>query len=298
MDSRRLKLYSGSLNYLLRSIFSGKKVPLTGGIAINDRCNLHCRHCFVSNRNIPDMSYEEVKEGLIQLYQLGTRYLYIEGGEPFIWHDGQKNTEDIIRLARQTGFNYIIIYTNGTFPVETGADAVFVSIDGLKETHEAMRGKCYDRIIANISQSSHKKIFANFTVTAKNCHEIISFCMEIQRIKNLKGTCFYFYTPYNGPDDLYLNSENKKKAVEDILYLKKKGLPVLNSTAALKSFLHNDWKRPDNLAYLYAENRLYRCCRAIGNEDICRECGYLGFTELYHISRLNPDALRTAFKYL
>jgi len=297
MTFNKFIFYLSGLSYLLRSGISRKELPFIGGIAINDRCNLHCRHCFVSNRNIPDLSYEEIREGLLQLYDKGMKYLYIEGGEPFLWKDNSRDLEDVVQLARDIGFRYIVIYTNGTFPVETSANLVFVSIDGLKDTHDAMRGKCYERIISNINRSSHKKIYANFTITSQNMSEIEEFCEETDKIRNLKGVNFYLYTPYNGKDELFLSYEDKRKIIENILSLKKKGYHILNSKTTLKSAYNDSWKRPSGLSYLYAEKKLYMCCRAIGMDDICENCGYLGFTEIFHMSRLNPDALMTAFKY-
>ena len=96
------------------------------------------------------MSFEDVRSGLKELAMLGARILYLEGGEPFLWRDGIRNADDIIDLARELKFLYCIIYTNGTFPLRTKADAVFVSIDGLRETHNRLRGNSYDLILSHI----------------------------------------------------------------------------------------------------------------------------------------------------
>jgi hypothetical protein len=56
--------------------------------------------------------------------------------------------------------------------------------------------------------------------------------------------------------------------------------------------------RPNGLSYLFAENKLFKCCRAFGNDEICKNCGYLSFAEIYQITRLSPDAILTAIKYL
>ena len=298
INLNRFSFYQSSFIYIIKTVLFRKEIPFIGGIAINDNCNLHCQYCSVSNRNIPDLSYNEINKGLTDLYNKGMKYLYIEGGEPFLWKDNSKNLEDIIQLARDIGFKFITVYTNGTFPIETKADTVFVSLDGLGHINDAIRGKSFDRIISNIKSSCHRKIIINCTLSSKNKDETENFCEALSKIKNIKGVFFYFYTPNNGFDDLYLSPDNKRKIIKKLLYLKRKGYNILNSKAALKSVYYNNWKRPNGLSYLFAENKIYKCCRMIGNTAVCEDCGYLGFAEIFHITRLNPNAVFTAFKYL
>ena len=276
----------------------GKELPFIGGIVINDSCNLNCTHCSVANRDIPDLTFEEVEIGLRRLYAMGMRYLYIEGGEPFLWRDNGKSLKDVIHLARKIGFSFIVLYTNGTFPIITDANTVFVSLDGLKDTHNKIRGNTYERIISNIIKSPHKKLLVNYTINKKNEKEIEQFCHEISKIEKIKGIFFYFYTPSQGIDDLYLGLDERKNIIKRILKLKKTGYKILNSKAALMGVYNDSWKRPNKLSYLYANKKLYQCCRTFGDSEICKDCGYLGLTEIYYIAKFNLNAIYTAFKYL
>lgn len=293
-----LSFYWLSIKYVILSKLFGKELPFIGGIVINERCNLNCRHCSVANRDIPDLNFEEVGIGLRRLYAMGMRYLYIEGGEPFLWRDNSKSLKDVIHLAREIGFRFIVLYTNGTFPIITDANTVFVSLDGLKDTHNKIRGNTYDWIISNIIKSSHKKLIINYTINKKNEKEIEQFCYETSKIEKIKGIFFYFYTPSHGIDDLYLGFNERKNIIKKILNLKKTGYKILNSKAALMGIYNDSWKRPNKLSYLYANKKLYQCCRAIGNSEICKDCGYLGLTEIYYIAKFNPNAIYSAFKYL
>ena len=79
MKTSELLRYTGvGVRHLIRSRLLGKLAPLVGGIALNDACNLHCRQCNVSNRGIPDMSFDEICVGLARLHGMGIRVLYIE----------------------------------------------------------------------------------------------------------------------------------------------------------------------------------------------------------------------------
>jgi sulfatase maturation enzyme AslB (radical SAM superfamily) len=229
---------------------------------------------------------------------MGMRYLYIEGGEPFLWRDNSKSLKDVIHLAREIGFRFIVVYTNGTFPIIADAKTVFVSLDGLMDTHNKIRGNTYERVISNIIKSPHKKLLVNYTINKENEKEIEQFCYKISKIKKIKGIFFYFYTPSQGIDDLYLGIYERKNIIKRILKLKKTGYKILNSKAALMGIYNDSWKRPNKLSYLYANKKLYQCCRSIGNSEICKDCGYLGLTEIYYIAKFNLNAIYTAFKYL
>ncbi|MEW6534001.1 MAG: radical SAM protein [Candidatus Auribacterota bacterium] len=285
-------------NYLLKTKLLGKNIPFIGGLVLNEKCNLRCTHCKVSNRDIPDLSYNDVEKGLSSFYAKGIRSVFIEGGEPFLWKDRAYQLEDVVILARKIGFKVVSIYTNGTFPIKSSADTVFVSLDGVKETNNLLRDNSYDRVMTNIANSTHKKIIINFTINKKNIEEIEPFCNETKKIKQIKGIFFYFHTPYYGIDDLFVSFEEKQRAIKKILELKRRGYKIFNSKACLKSVYNDTWKRPSELCYVYAENKLYTCCRAIGNDDVCANCGYLGYPEIINILALKPSAILEALHYL
>lgn len=298
---RKIKYLFYAIGYLFKTKILRLEIPFIGGLVINEKCNLHCQQCDVSNRNIPDLSYQDIRLGLKIFYEKGIRSVFIEGGEPFLWRDGNHGLEDVIKLARKIGFYLVSIYTNGTFPINVSADSVFVSIDGLKKTTNSLRGNdmnIYDKVIQNIKDSSHPNIIINYTINSRNQSEIEAFYEEISKIKQVKGIFFYFHTPYFGFDRLFLDMEKKRQIIKIILNLKKKGYKIFNSTACLKGVYKNIWVRPSKICYVYADNKLYQCCRAFGNDNACKNCGYLGYPEIIYILKLKPSAIISALKYL
>jgi len=295
---KKIKYSLYLMNYLIQTKMFHKEIPFIGGLVINERCNLRCRQCDVANRNIPDLSYEDVRRGLQTFYDKGIRSVFIEGGEPFLWRDGNHRMEDIVKLARKIGFHLVSVYTNGTLPIEVSTDSVFVSLDGLRETDNTLRSNSFDRVIENIKASKHPNIIINFTINRANQAEIEEFCDEMKGIEQIRGIFFYFHTPYYGYDDLFLNLEEKRAIINRILALKRKGYRIFNSSACLKGVYADNWVRPSKLCYVYADNKLYQCCRAIGNSDACRNCGYLGYPEIIYILKLRPTAILSALNYL
>jgi Fe-coproporphyrin III synthase len=296
----RYFLYSGG--YLFKTKILRREIPFIGGLVINEKCNLHCKQCTVSNRvDIPDLSFKQVAEGLECFYKMGIRSVFIEGGEPTLWSDGARKLDDVIMLARKIGFHLVNIYTNGILPIQACADTIFVSLDGLKATNNELRGSgknVFDIVINNIKNSKHPNIVINFTINSKNQNEIEEFCDLISKIKQVKGIFFYFHTPYYGVDELFLTMEQKRDIIKRIFVLKKKGFKILNSAACLKGVHKDEWQRPSKTCYVYANNKLHQCCRAFENPEACKNCGYLGYPEILYILKLRPSAIMSAFNYL
>ena len=270
--------------------------PLIRGLVLTNRCNLHCQHCRVSERDPMDLSFAEVTAAVDGFYREGGRCLYLEGGEPFLWRDGPHRLDDIVGYARGLGYLTVVVYTNGTLPLRTSADTVFVSVDGLRDTHDALRGASFERIMRNIQESPHASLFVNFTVNSLNKDEIRAFCDHVEGVSNIRGVFFYLHTPYYGHDALELDSVERQRVLRDLLSLRRDHR-ILNSRAGLEAALRNDWARPMDMCSVYEEGVVYECCRYSGDPELCRQCGYLSYAEIDQVLRLRPSALANALKY-
>jgi MoaA/NifB/PqqE/SkfB family radical SAM enzyme len=284
------------IRYLINYWFLGKTKPLICGLVLHNKCNLRCRHCTVVDRQQASMSFIEAVNVIDSYYSEGGRCLYLEGGEPFIWNDNENTMEDIVKYAKKKGFFAVIIYTNGTRTLESAADTIFVSVDGLSNTHDSLRGKSFERILNNIELSQHSSLYINFTINSVNKTELSDFCEFIDKVPQIKGTFFYFHTPYYGHDELNIDVSTKKEILQQLLKLKKQ-YKILNSTAGLKSAIRNDWKKNLTLCKVYEDGKYYNCCRESHNTKLCEECGYLSYAEIDQTLKLKPGAILNALKY-
>jgi Fe-coproporphyrin III synthase len=284
------------IKYLANYWIKGKAGPLICGLVLHNKCNLRCLHCTLIERPSASMSFAETIKVIDSFYEEGGRCLYLEGGEPFMWHDKTFTIYDIVNYAKKKGYHAVIIYTNGTHPINSHADTIFVSIDGLQETHDKLRGQSFEKIIQNIRASSHPHIYVNFTINSVNKNEITDFCKYTDCLKQVKSTFFYFHTPYYGYDDLYLENEAKTEILKLLLKLKSR-YKILNSSAGLKSALKNDWGKNLDICKVYEDGIYYNCCRQNDDEGLCRECGYLSYAEIDQTLKLKPGAIINALKY-
>jgi MoaA/NifB/PqqE/SkfB family radical SAM enzyme len=284
------------IKYIINHQIFKKNTPLICGLTVTNKCNLQCRHCRIASRGIKNISFKETITVINSFYKEGGRTLYIQGGEPFIWHDKKYNLDDIINYSHKIGFFTTIIYTNGTIPIKTSADTVFISIDGLQKTHDFLRGKTFKRIMKNIHESKHPSLYINYTINNYNKDEIQDFCEYINGINQIQGTFFYFHTPYYGVDELYLEPIERNKILLKLLKYRKK-YKILNSRAGIKSALRNDWKRPLDICRVYEKGKTYKCCRFPGDPELCQNCGYLSYAEINQTLKLKPSAILNALKY-
>lgn len=271
-------------------------MPLIRGLVLTNRCNLRCQHCRVVDRGHKDLDFEEVVAAVDAFHREGGRCLYLEGGEPFLWHDGRHGLDDIVAYAHGHGFLTVVIYTNGTLPIRTSADTVFVSVDGLRATHDALRGESFDRILGNIQDSAHASLYINYTINNRNKDVIRAFCEYVHGMERIRGVFFYFHTPYYGRDALYIELDERRRILQEILDLRKH-YRILNSRAGLQSALRNDWKRPMAVCSVYEKGAVYTCCRYSDDPELCQQCGYLSYAEIDQTLKMKPSAIYNALKY-
>ena len=265
------------------------------GLAINDTCNLQCLGCRVANVNHEVMSMDWVEAVLERYYENGVRMLYLTGGEPYLWRDGNYRLPDIVALAHDKGYLRVHVYTNGTAHLSTVPDFTWISIDGIGRTFEAIRGIPLERVLRNARgfRGKHAVVFTINTINYRTIREALEY---FERELPGTETMFFFHTPYYGIDELHLSHTQRKIAVDTLLECKKDGLPVLNSATALAAYLNGTNGPPLDYSWIVDGSGDYRCCRVEGDPEICKDCGYSTGFEIVQARRLRPGAIRTMLK--
>ncbi len=275
----------------------GARRPLLAGFKLTHRCNLRCRTCPFWRRPRPDVSYAGVQAGLDELYAAGCRFLILEGGEPFLWRDGERRLEDVVQMARTRGFARIGVTTNGVLPIATSADIVWISFDGLQQAHEAVRGPIWERMMANIAASRHPRLLAQVTISRANWRELAALVRFLAG--RVQGVTFQFFYPYPESDDLWLDWAERAQVLGELADLKRQGYPVLDSYRVLCDMADNRWRchdwliadaepHPDDPDRAVVHYGCYLKGRA---EADCRLCGFAAHAELSLAYDLHPGAL-------
>lgn len=180
--------------------------PRTMILLLNKRCNLKCDFCDLWHFT-DMMPFESAVSILQRAPAAGVETLVITGGEPFV----HPRIFELIELAKNLGLG-VNITTNGTLLRkdltrlrESRVDSLSISIDGLEERHDKLRGVAgtYQEVMATIealraSTAIHLNVY--FVVTNENVQDLVPvYDMTVQ-----KGIGFDFW-PVNGYPHLYFD---------------------------------------------------------------------------------------------
>jgi MoaA/NifB/PqqE/SkfB family radical SAM enzyme len=291
-----LRKASFYFNWAYRTIVRRESIPLNGSLILTDLCNLNCRHCTVAHLGYEPRSLAEVISDLATIYATGARVLVITGGEPYAWRDGDgKTVEDVVAAARSLGFFRVVICTNGTFPLESSADYLWVSLDGMETVHNAIRGTVYDTVLANVEGSRHRRIYVNFTVSAENLSSFPEAAERILGIRNVRGILFHLFTKYVGGDEaLSLGRRGRAEAIRGIRAFKKRHpLKTFNTFAGLRALETDRWERRTSGSVTVNRGEVTDCCcrEGIYDDATCRDCGCTPAVETWVLKRMKPSAI-------
>jgi len=133
---------------LLKARTLGEIRPIFVQISVTNRCNARCNYCNYRERYADELSAKELFHIIDQLAELGTKRIFLWGGEPLIRDD----IAQIINYIRQKGI-HCGLNSNG-YLVPKKIDAIknlnqlTLSVDGDKQAHDANREPgSYDKVM-------------------------------------------------------------------------------------------------------------------------------------------------------
>jgi Fe-coproporphyrin III synthase len=239
------------------------------------------------------ISWDDAAKAILRLKEMGCLFVIFEGGEPLIWKSETHDFNDLALLAKKH-FISVGVTTNGTLPLDPKTDILWVSIDGLKQIHDRLRCNSYETAISNIRNSTHKKLLVHFTFNRLNWKEFEELSLFVTKIPQVKGITVQFFYPYSqGEEDLGLSPYERRLAIKTIIRLKKKGVPIFNSSSRLKAMIENTWKcREWLLANVAPDGNIFTGCyvKGRGTPD-CKACGFTPIAEASGAYNFFPESL-------
>jgi MoaA/NifB/PqqE/SkfB family radical SAM enzyme len=236
-----LRIYRGLFSNML-----GVKVPMLCGHKLTYNCNLRCKMCPFWKRSTQDSSTEQEKEILRRIYDSGAFGIAFEGGEPLLRSD----LAEILAFSRSLPLHTSLV-TNGTL-LESRIDeiaryidgVVYVSLDGLEKTHDAIRGVsgCFRKTVRGIAAAVNKvPVTINTTIMAENLHEIediVKLAKELGTRISVVVAHEYCSAKASTPTSIEI-----AKIARRLLVMKRKGFPLVHSTGYFKILSREkNWK--------------------------------------------------------
>lgn len=162
--------------------------PLDASLYLTRACNLNCKTCYVSaGKPAPhELQADQWMQVLDSLKELGTKVVYLLGGEPLL----VKGITKIIKKAKENGF-YVALSTNGLLLTEknarelkdSGLDAIQISLDSpFPHENDELRGS-FDLALAGARIATPVSISISISTTVtdlnKGAAEIIPLAREL-----------------------------------------------------------------------------------------------------------------------
>ena len=285
--------------YVQRKVL-GRNIPLLARFKLTYRCNLYCLACPFHARAVNDHSpitWSGAIEALDALKRRGTRIVVFEGGEPFLWRDGDHDLHDLVMVAKKR-FLRVAVTTNGTFPLNVPADVIWVSIDGMNGTHDLLRSGSFDRVWANLKTATHPRVMVHFTMNRLNWRELDQLMEKLKNVPAVRGLTVQLFYPYDqGESPLALSTDERRMSLENVIRLKK-SYPIINSRGCLKAMIMNDWRCHDDvLINVDPDRTLTQGCYVKSRGRVnCRDCGFTPVAEASAALDFRPGSILAGWR--
>jgi radical SAM family uncharacterized protein len=218
---------------LARSIrgLRGERVPVLAGHKLLYRCNLECHMCpFWRREDDPLLTLPEEVRMMDALVRAGVSFLGFEGGEPLL------RPELPAILEEADARFHTSVVTNGWLlahrfrEFREYLEYLFVSLDGMRETHDRLRGipRSFDRAVEGIrAVDGQVPLAISHTVTKDNlghAEQLVALAEEL----GVHITVQVAYD-YSTADAMSPNRAALRATLERLLALKRAGAPILES---------------------------------------------------------------------
>ena len=201
-------------------------------IDITSRCNLRCKHCRL-NEIEHDLSLDEIKTIFKKLKKFRPRGVFISGGEPLTRNDIVEVIKASKKLAPLTILNTnSLLLTEDLLNdlIDAGLNYIQVSLDGIEEKHDYIRGKgTYKKTIEKMRLINKYKdkihLHINSVVSKVNLDSMEEFAHQILDVENIDVQIFGYkrFIPSNVlKDTSALGKDGLKKMYKNLEYLQEK----------------------------------------------------------------------------
>lgn len=206
---------------------------------ITNKCNLKCKHCYLGKLDGFELPFEKADEIADTIINSNVMEVTISGGECLTY----KGIEKIIKKLLINGIK-VDVFTNALLLknvldkidsdiLNKSALLFYVSVDGLKSSHEQIRGKnTFDKTIENIKYAIEK----GYPVVTNTVINKINYCDIMDMIVLLKQM---------GVKDVQLSNLIVKGSADNSMKIS------LSEQMALKEKINDLYKEHPEFGYIY-----------------------------------------------
>mgnify|MGYP000459830357 CR=1 FL=1 len=172
---------------IIRSRFTGRKIPLLVGWSLTNRCNIRCKYCNIPRIKEKELDTDNILDIIEQLGSLGCKRINFTGGEPFLRDD----LPDIVRNSKERGI-FTGATSNGLLAAKNPEtvellDLLILSLDGPKKIQDKYRGKgTYGAVFDLLESLPPEKLMISSVLYKQNLKHI-DFLLETAKYYGARG---------------------------------------------------------------------------------------------------------------
>lgn len=244
---RSIRQGARMVDVLFRTRVLKQRLPLFLEWNLTFRCNLRCQYCGACNAPSNELGLDEIRHSLDTLRALGAGWVTFGGGEPLLRSD----IGEILCHAKSLGFQ-VFLSTNGSLlprkaEVLRYVDHVNLSLDGGRETHDAVRGAgAYDQVLAametcqNVAMdTSLQCVLSSYNLDKTD--EVLAVARE-HKLHVMFQPATQWLDSSTSPNPVAPPVGPYREAIEGLIRRKQEGAPVRNSIAGLRHL--SKWPSP------------------------------------------------------
>jgi len=310
------------LRTLARGRWASQCRPTSIALLLTERCNARCLHCDIwKNRGKEERpTANQWKTVLCDLRRwLGPVHVVLTGGEALL----APFATDLVAYGSKLGL-LIELLTHGYWLDKSRIEKlartqpwrVTMSLDGLGETHDLVRGR--KRFFATATSSlgvlcrarrqTHWPVHIRLKTVIME-HNLGSVC-EVARFARQQGV-EVFYQPieqnYNAPEDSQWfehspnwpkDPERAARVVEQLIALKRQGLPIANSYEQLRVMIRY-FRNPNALRVLTQNHQAHDLpvCAALTTLQIQANGDVKACWKMPAVGNIKTDAVRSLWEH-
>ncbi len=219
-----------------------KKLPLIAGHKLLYSCNLRCRMCpFWRRKDEKLLTVDEEVLIFKSLEKAGVLFIGFEGGEPLLRRDIDQILEEAYKRFHTSLVSNGWLLKEKAKSISEYLDYLFVSIDGIGEVHDKIRGipGSFDRAIEGIREAvKYIPVSISFTITNDNYDQVLGV-IELAKKLGITVSVQISYD-YSTAEKLSPEREKLLNTLNLLIELKKKGYPIVESIQYF-SAIKNSW---------------------------------------------------------
>jgi radical SAM family uncharacterized protein len=223
---------------------AGGKAPVIAGHKLLYRCNLECGMCPFWRREDENLlTVEQEVRMMDALVRAGVSFLGFEGGEPLLRRDLPEILAESHRRFHTSLVTNGWLLRNRIGELAPHLDMVFVSLDGIGELHDRLRGipRSFERAVDGIRAARGRvPVAISSTITNENLHHAELVVALAQRLG--VGVTFQVAYNYSTAQNLTPAGPRLRETLERLLALKEAGAPILESREYFTSVI-DSWYR-------------------------------------------------------